>query len=200
MERTAQGGTCPEGGQLGYMDCISAASNGGWAASDHGHVGEDSDGVVGGAQGRGRRPTGAASGTPRWRAAGAGGHGTSGRTTGRAPPSAGRGRGRDGERGRGPRGCGLAEYGPTYCCRRPRSLRRRGGSGCAWTRRRGRPGTLGTHVICRRDRDRRGPVSKLCAVECLCPAFLSLPSIDVHSNQNVVPPLVQQPMADRAPG
>ena len=123
-----------------------------------------------------------------------------GRTTGRAPPSAGRGRGRDGERGRGPRGCGLAEYGPTYCCRRPRSLRRRGGSGCAWTRRRGRPGTLGTHVICRRGLDRRGPVSKLCAVECLCPAFLSLPSIDVHSKQNVVPPLVQQPMADRAPG
>ena len=27
-----------------------------WAASNHGHVGEDSDGVVGGAQGQGRRP------------------------------------------------------------------------------------------------------------------------------------------------
>ena len=33
------------------------------AASNHGHIGEDSDGVVGGAQGRGRRPTGGASGS-----------------------------------------------------------------------------------------------------------------------------------------
>ena len=90
-----------------------------WAASNHGHVGEDSDGVVGGAQGRGRRPTGAASGTPRWRAAGAGGIGTSGRTTGRAPPSAGRGRGRDGERGRGEVLAGVAEYGPNYSLPQP---------------------------------------------------------------------------------
>ena len=51
---------------------------GGWAASNHRHVGEDSDGVVGGAQGRGRRPTGGAPGA----LAGAVGHGT----TGRAPP------------------------------------------------------------------------------------------------------------------
>ena len=59
------GGTLSEGG-----DALEVGRpNGGWAVSNHGHVGEDSDGVVGGAQGRGRRPTGGASGTPRWRAA-----------------------------------------------------------------------------------------------------------------------------------
>ena len=73
---TRPGGVRGDGG-LGF--CISALhpmANG--LPSNHGHVGEDSDGVVGGAQGRGRRPTGGAPGA----LAGAVGHGT----TGRAPP------------------------------------------------------------------------------------------------------------------
>ena len=57
---TRPGGVRGDGG-LGF--CISALhpmANG--LPSNHGHVGEDSDGVVGGAQGRGRRPTGGAPG------------------------------------------------------------------------------------------------------------------------------------------
>ena len=69
-----------EGNDFGVGRHINGGYTCIWAASDHGHIGEDSDGVVGGAQGRGRRPTGGASGSG-WRAAGAGGHGTSGRTT-----------------------------------------------------------------------------------------------------------------------
>ena len=110
-----------------HLGCI----NGGWAASDHGHVGEDSDGVVGGAQGRGRRPTGGAPGA----LAGAVGHGT----TGRAPPpieaavetvSA------------ADFLAGVAEYGRHYVLRQPAETQEARRSGCAWTRRRGWPGTL----------------------------------------------------------
>ena len=103
----------------------------GWAAPNHGHVGEDSDGVVGGAQGRGRRPTGGAPGLQEVAAS----------------PSANRGGGRDGERLTSSRVA--RSTADTTCCGSPRSRRRRGGAAA-----RGRDGEAG-RARCHRDRHAR---------------------------------------------
>ena len=110
-----EGGRVQRGGVRGVRLVFQGGTILGRAAGvggpDHGHVDEDSDGVVGGAQGRGRRPTGGAPGLQEV-------------TERRVEPLRQRGGGRDGERLTSSRVA--RSTADTTCCGSPRSRRRRG--------------------------------------------------------------------------